>query len=650
MSSFSPGLILILGAIAVPLFRGPLRIAYMLALPVLGLAYTIGLDPGIYGQFTFMDQNLEPVRIDTLSKVFGYIFFGATFLSALFSLKEQDALPQTAALIYAGSAIGAVFAGDLVTLFVFWELTAIASVFLIWARRTERAYRAGMRYLIIQVGSGVILLSGVIIHAADTGSVAFGQLGLSSPGTALILIAFGIKCAFPLLHNWLEDAYPEATVGGAVWLSAFTTKLAIYALARGYAGTDMLIWIGAVMTSFPIFYALIESDLRRVLAYSLISQLGFMVTAVGIGTELALNGAAAHAFCHILYKSLLFMSMGAVLYRTGTVKGSELGGLYKSMPWSTGFCIVGAASISAFPLFSGFVSKSLILTAAATEGHYFVWLVLLFASAGVMPYSGIKVPFFAFFARDNGIRCKEAPWNMLVAMGIAAFLCIAIGVYPQPLYDLLPYTMDYEPYTAAHVITQCQLLLFSALAFAWLWRAGLYPPALRSLNLDFDVTYRKGLPILVRAFVRTFGPLDRAGAQHHPADGKRHHLPDLSPSRAGRRVGALAERQQHGVLGHHHAGRILGDVFRLDLSLPTNKARGRSLVACNWVAIDLVSLARGRTSPRDRRLFAPRGPDRRQRSQMPPPAARRRRWRRPRWTDRTQPIPDHQDKLRPRHG
>jgi multicomponent Na+:H+ antiporter subunit D len=403
-----------------------------------------------------------------------------------------------------------VYAGDLVTLFVFWELTAITSVFLIWARRTERAYRAGMRYLIIQVGSGVLLLAGALFHVVETGSIGFSTLGLDGNlGTTLIFLAFGIKCAFPLLHNWLQDAYPEATVGGTVWLSAFTTKLAVYALARGFPGAEILIWIGVTMTAFPIFYAVIENDLRRVLAYSLNNQLGFMVTGIGVGTQLALNGTAAHAFCHIIYKALLFMSMGAVLHRTGTIKGTDLGGLYKSMPWTAGFCIVGAASISAFPLFSGFVSKSLILAATAEQGYLVPWLILLFASAGVFHHSGIKIPFFAFFAHDSGIRVREAPWNMLAAMAIAAFLCIAIGVWPAPLYAILPYPVDFHPYTAEHVITQYQLLLFSALAFTWLMRTGLYPPEMRSVNLDFDVTYRKGLPAVTRAIVRTFGPIDR---------------------------------------------------------------------------------------------------------------------------------------------
>jgi multicomponent Na+:H+ antiporter subunit D len=509
MSSFSPGLILILGALPVPFLRGAVRQVYMLALPLVGLCGVFLLEPGSHGQIAFLDTQLTLVRVDRLANVFGIVFFLAAALSVLYALKEEDAVQHVAALIYAGSAISAVYAGDLLTLFVFWEMTAIASVFLIWARRTERAYRAGMRYLIIHVGSGVLLLAGAVFHIAGTGSADFGTLGLDSPGGILIFLAFGIKCAFPLLHNWLQDAYPEATVSGTVWLSAFTTKLAVYALARGYAGTEILLWIGVTMTVFPIFFAVIENDLRRVLSYSLNNQLGFMVVGVGVGTELGLDGTAAHAFCHVIYKALLFMSMGAVLHRTGTIKASELGGLYKSMPWTAAFCIVGSASISAFPLFSGFVSKSLILAATAEQGQYVAWLLLLFASTGVLDHSGIKVPFFSFFFHDSGIRVREAPWNMLAAMAIAAFLCIALGIWPAPLYAILPYPVEFLPYTTEHVITQSQLLLFAALAFTWLMRTGLYPAELPSVNLDFDVVYRKGLPAAIRAFVGTFGPLDR---------------------------------------------------------------------------------------------------------------------------------------------
>jgi multicomponent Na+:H+ antiporter subunit D len=509
IEQLSPGLILVIGAAFVPLLQGYLRSAYMLLLPLICGWLMLQLTPGEYGKVELFDYTLVMLRVDKLSLVFGYIFTLASFLSVIYALHMKDTVQQVSGMAYAGAAICAVFAGDLVSLFIFWELTAITSVFLIWAVRTERAFRTGMRYLVIQVGSGVLLLAGALLIVSETGSITFGHIGIDSLGGKLILLSFGIKAAFPLLHNWLQDAYPEATVTGTVFLSSFTTKLAIYALARGFPGTEMLIWVGATMTAFPIFFAVIENDLRRVLAYSLNNQLGFMVVGIGIGTELALNGAASHAFAHILYKSLLFMSMGAVLFRTGTVNGSELGGLYKSMPWSTGFCIIGAASISGFPLFSGFVTKSMILTAAADEGHWVTWTILLFASAGVFHHSGIKIPYFAFFAHDSGKRVKEAPVNMLIAMALTSALCIFIGVYPDMLYAILPYTVTYVPYTTAHVINMLQLLAFAALAFAVLNRYGLYPPELRSTNLDADWIYRRLLPNSIRAFVASLADAAR---------------------------------------------------------------------------------------------------------------------------------------------
>ncbi len=505
MASINPAVIFLLAGLFAPFASNTVRRYLTLGAPVLGIILLILTSHGNYGQVEIFNLQLVTYRLDKLAFIWALIFHIAAFIGALYAFHLKDATQQTAGLLYQGAAIGAVLAGDLLTLFIWWELTAISSVFLIWARKTDRAYRAGMRYLMIQIGSGVILLTGLLIHNHQTGSLEFGHLGLTSVATWLIFIAFGIKCAFPLLHNWLQDAYPEATVTGTVILSAFTTKLAVYALARGYAGTEILIWIGAIMTAFPIFFAVIENDLRKVLSYSLNNQLGFMVVGVGIGTEMALNGTAAHAFSHILYKALLFMAMGAVLYRVKTIKASELGGLYKSMPWTTIFCIIGSLSISAFPLFSGFISKSMILTAAAVEHHTIVFLVLLLASAGVMDHSGIKIPFFAFFAHDSGKRCEEAPKHMLWAMGIAAFLCIAIGVYPQALYNLLPYPVDYAPYTTTHVIVQLQLLMFSALAFVFLFKTGLYPPEVKSVNLDTDWFYRVGAASVMLPLKRLAG-------------------------------------------------------------------------------------------------------------------------------------------------
>ncbi len=507
MTSLPPFAVFFAGAALIPLVRGHARSVLLLLIPLVGGWNIWHLPEGASVTVGVFSYTLTIVRADTLSLLFGYLFHLAAFLSVLFSLHVRDTTQHVAGVLYAGSALGAVFAGDLLTLVAFWELLALTSVFLIWARRTPEAFSAGLRYLLLQVVSGVLLLAGTLMHVSETGSLQFEYLGLGGPASWLIFLAFGFKAGFPLLHNWLTEGYPQGTPTGTVFLSAFTTKVAIYALARGFPGTEILIYIGATMTCFPIFYAVIENDLRRVLAYSMINQLGFMVCGIGLGTALAINGAVSHAFNDVIFKGLLFMSMGAVLHMTGRINGSELGGLYKTMPVTTGLCIVGASSISAFPLFSGFVSKSMVMSAALEEGYGWVWLALLFASAGVFHHAGIKIPFFAFFAHDSGIRTKEPPLNMLAAMTLAAGLCVFIGTYPWPLYSLLPYPVQYSPYDPTHVIAQLQLLFFSALAFTWLKLSGLYPPELRSVNLDAEWIYRKVGPRFVGALVTRYARL-----------------------------------------------------------------------------------------------------------------------------------------------
>jgi len=533
MTSVAPFLVFFVGAILVGITRGTLRSAVLLAIPLVGGLNVLGLEDGAQTSVALFDYALTVVEVDRLSLLFGYLFHLAAFIGILFSLHIRDTTQHVSGILYAGSALGAVFAGDLITLFVFWELLAISSVFLVLARRTPRAQASAIRYLILQVSSGVLLLAGVLVRVQQGYGIDFEFIGLDGFGAWLIFLAFGIKCAFPFLHNWLTDAYPEATPTGTVFLSAFTTKVAVYALARAFPGTELLVYIGATMAMFPIFYAVIENDLRRVLAYSMINQIGFMVCGVGLGTALALNGAVSHAFNDVIFKGLLFMSMGAVLHMTGRINGSELGGLYKSMPLTATFCIVGAASISAFPLFSGFVSKSMVMAAALEEGYPIVWLALLFASAGVFHHAGIKIPFFAFFSHDSGIRTTEPPRNMLFAMGIAAVICIFNGSYPWVLYSLLPFPVDYAPYTVTHVLTQSQLLFFSALAFCWLKLSGLYPPELPGINIDAEWSYRRAGPAVVRAVASAVGSI-RLGALVRAqrrldrliAEIYRHHGPD----------------------------------------------------------------------------------------------------------------------------
>ena len=526
IGSLYPALLPLIGALIVPFLKGTPRKAFMLGVPALSLVNLLLLDKGYALEASFLGQGLLIAEWTKMSFVFGLLFHIALIVGVIYALHVEDKWQTTAALMYPGAAIAAVFAGDWVTLFVSWEILAVSSAFFIWARRTDEALHAGNRYFVQQMISGLLIFAGIVIRTNEGASLVIpaldpqgeglfhgaltAELASGSIGAILILLGVGVKCAFPLLHTWLVDGYSAGTESGTVFLSGFTTKVAVCTLARCFAGAEVLVVIGSIMAIFPIFYAVIENDLRRVLSYSKVNQLGFMVVGVGIGSTLGINGAVAHAFTHVFYKGLLFMTMGAVLMRTGKIGGSELGGLYKSMPWTTGFCVIGAASISAFPLFSGFVSKSLIMLAAYESGQYLVYFILLFAAAGVFHHAGIKIPFFAFFAHDSKQRVEEAPLNMRVAMGMASFMCIAIGLFYPYLYKLLPVPWDGQAmYTWAHISEQLQILFFSALAFAGLMLTKQYPPELPSVNLDADYFTRKGWKH-VNAFI--VGPFDRMGA------------------------------------------------------------------------------------------------------------------------------------------
>lgn len=513
MSVIAPQFIYLLAALALPLLPVRWRHGVVLATPILALLLVISHAPGVHYTINAVGFELSFVRMDELARVFAIIFSVAAALAALYAWHVRDLMHQIAATVYSGAALGGVLAADLVSLFVWWEMTALASVFLIWAQRSTHALAAGLRYLIVQVTSGVLLLAGLLLHFYDTGSTSFEHLGLVSTGTALMFIGFGIKCAFPLVHNWLQEAYSTATVTGTVLMSALTTKLAIYALARGFAGTELLITIGAIMAVFPVLLAMLDNDLRRVLAYGMNSQLGFMVVGVGIGTDLSLNGTVAHAVCSILYTGLLFMCVGAVVHRTGTAKASELGGLWRSMPITAACCVVGGASIGAFPLLSGFVSKSMTVSAAAYEGHYLVWLLLLVASIGAIAHTAIRVPFAIFAGEDSGVHASEAPVHMRYAMLAAAGLCVLIGLLPAGLYALLPYEADYSPFSLAHLLTQLQMIVFAAIAYVLLQRRGRMLADTPHTLLDTDVAYRRWAPRALAHVVGTIAALNAAVVQ-----------------------------------------------------------------------------------------------------------------------------------------
>jgi multicomponent Na+:H+ antiporter subunit D len=508
-----PGVVLIIGGMLMALCAPKLRTWLQLGLPLAALFLVWQIPDGVAHQLSFLDQSLTPIRSDALSRLFATIFALMAAVGGLYALSQRSRLEIAAAYGYAGSAIGVCFAGDLMTLFVFWELMAIGSSLVLWSSATTASGRAAQRYILIHILGGVLLFAGIAGHVQAGAGLEFSAMRADNLPNLLILAGMLVNAGAPPFSAWLPDAYPEASWSGTVFLSAFTTKTAVYTLIRGFPGNEILIWIGLFMVFYGIVYALLENDMRRILAYSIVNQVGFMVAGIGIGTEMALNGAAAHAFTHIIYKALLLMSAGAVLMQTGRSKCSELGGLFHSMPLTTVCACIGALAISSFPLTSGFVSKSMV-TQAAADGHLlWVWLLMTAASAGVFLHAGIKFPWFVFFQKDSGLRPAEPAISMRLAMLILSALCIGMGIWPELLYQLLPFEVNYVPYTAGHVIAQLQLLLFSGLAFFVLLG---YLKRTPTITLDTDWLWRKPLPSTARwlaqwsrTLMAMFAPLGR---------------------------------------------------------------------------------------------------------------------------------------------
>ena len=532
----SPALWLVAGALLTALLKGHPRTLVMFAAPLATLWAIWQVPDGVAATVTFLEYyQLEPVEGSPLRRLFATVFAIMALAGTLYAFRQAKWYELASAQAYAAGAVGVCFAGDLITLFVFWELMALFSTVIVWCGGTPAARAAGVRYAIIHLLGGVILkvgIEGVVVH---TGSIDVQPMLATNFDTWMILIGVLINAAAPPLSAWLADSYPQSSPTGSVFLSAFTTKTAVLALILLFPGEQVLIWVGLYMVMYGIIYALLENDARRILAYSVVNQVGFMVCGIGIGTELAINGAAAHAFAHIIYKALLFMSAGVVIYRTGKTQCTDLGGLFRTMPFTTICCIIGALAISGFPLTSGFTTKTLISQAAIDAELAIVYFLLAAASAGVFLHAGIKFPWFVFFQKDSGMRPKDAPWNMGLAMFFFAALCILIGVFPEHFYAFLPYPVDYEPYEAGKVLFYLQLLLFSGLAFFIL-----LPLMRRTLTISLDTDWLWRV-LLLGIYRRLAGAINQAGATARSRlDQVKDKLARLN-RRASPRVGSLIE-------------------------------------------------------------------------------------------------------------
>lgn len=492
----SPATALLIGALAILLTAGAARKLALLAFPLLALVLAWQAPAGaIYA--TYLEFALTPTRVDNLTHLFGAVFALAAFLGALFALDRTSTLELTSAFIYAAGALGVVFAGDWITLFVWWEIMAVASTLVVVAGG-DHARGPAFRYAIVHFLGGVLLMAGIAGEIAATGDPTIRSLQPDTAARWLILAGLLINAGAPPLWAWVSDAYPASSWSGMVFLSVFTTKTAAYVLLRAFPGAEILITVGCIMAIYGVVYAALENDIRRLIAFAIVSQMGIKVAGVGIGTPLAINGVAAHSAAAVIYTALLVMVAGSVVRQTGKRNASDLGGLATAMPVTALCAVVGAMAIAAFPLASGFVSKSMIIDAAAKQHLAAPWVLLMAASAGAVLHAGLRLPWFLFFTgRTQPVVATDPPQHMRIAMVLAAALSIVAGVIPDGLYALLPYQASYAPYTASHILVQLQLLGFAALGF-YLMRDWLKPQP--GITLDLDWLYRRPGKWLARGF------------------------------------------------------------------------------------------------------------------------------------------------------
>jgi formate hydrogenlyase subunit 3/multisubunit Na+/H+ antiporter MnhD subunit len=537
-SAIPPFIIFLIGAPLVLALSGRARQAGLIVLGGIALLDVLLLPGGYFSaqatgvvtqwNLPFMGYTLTLLRIDSLSYLTGVVFALITFFAILYAAAVAAPRLHLYALLYAGASLGVVFAGDWITLLFFWELMAVTSTFLIWQEGGE-AIGAGYRYLLWHGLGGTLLAVGIALLFMGGGSPVVGPLA-GIPGASyqlwasvLIVLGIGVNIAFIPLHTWLPDAYPRANFIASVFLSVYTTKAAVYLLARAQPGTEFIAFMGAIMAVYGVIFAVFQNDMRRLLSYHIVSQVGYMVAGIGIlgwlGSadavgQLGLDGGMAHLFNHILYKALLFMAVGVIIWKTGENALSRVGGLQKKMPVTAIAFWIAAFSIAGVPLFNGFVSKGMVLV-AAEHTSVWLWVLLEIASFGTF-VSFLKLGYFAFL-RPGTNEASDPPLLMQAAMLGTAALCIIIGLFPVLLFTLLPYPTSYAAYDPAHILSAVLVLGAAALFFFTIGKKVLEPHDVP--QRDVDVLYAeacRGICLAAHAlqeFFRIFYSFATAGTR-----------------------------------------------------------------------------------------------------------------------------------------
>ncbi|WP_281193950.1 Na(+)/H(+) antiporter subunit D [Halorubrum sp. F4] len=457
---------------------GALATAFVFAQAVL-------LDDGGTGAHlatTFLEFDVVFFNVDGFSLLMGVVVGFLATAAVLYAYgSDAPKWVTSLALIYVATTIGTIYAGDWLTLVFFWELMAVTSTLLVW-QYGGAAVRAGYRYALFHGTGGTILLAAVVVHFANAGTFLFSATsGIDPAATLLAAIGIGINCGFIFLHSWLPDTYPRPHVAASVFLSVFTTKTAVYVMYRAFPEGGMwLAYLGGFMAVYGAFFALLQYDPRRLLSYHIQAQVGYMLAGLGLATyvgEFAVTGGFAHLFNNVLYKSLLFMAVGVVIYRTGLEDIREMGGLWRVMPVTFLVYVVGAASITAVPGFNGFISKGMVIDSAHEVHNYelllgegLLWWLLILGGVGTF-MSFIKLGYYVFFHGSASISPDDATPFQTAGMLLAAGACVFFGTpltYGY-LVELMPFTEvvkpELHPYSTSHLTESAALLVAGFVGF-----------------------------------------------------------------------------------------------------------------------------------------------------------------------------------------
>lgn len=500
MTMLHPGIIMILFGILVMLlprgFRKPLSIIAPVTAAWGFLQMTA--DSSLPYELTPYIK-MEFIHLDSLAWTFMLVFCIIAILNGIYGIGIQHRYECGMSMVYAGSVMGVILAGDCISLIIFWEISAFASMYVVYCKHDRASARASFRYILVHAFGGNMLLAGLIIYMFHYEN-SLGHLSdcIGEPCFWLIAIGIAVNAAIPPLHAWLPDAYPESTATGTVYLSSFTTKAAIYLMLRMMSGMTDLVWIGAIVAIYGACMAIMENGIRRLLAYHIVSQLGMMIAAAGVGGAIGIDAATAHAFTNILFKGVLMMGAGAVIYATGRSNITELGGLAKKMPVTAGCFLISSLAIAGLPGLSGFVSKALIMDAVHEAGYTVPALLLTAGGVGTLLSITLKINYYVFFGPCDDEKAseveKKVPFSMNLAMVLGTAATVAIGIFPDKFYALMPYKTIVEPYHMGHVLEYVAIFIGGSIPF-FLYLKKMKPHD--EVTVDFDWFYRRPFNTLI---------------------------------------------------------------------------------------------------------------------------------------------------------